>query len=258
MSKAFTPRATARLRTTIVDVITGLVERHTTSGRCEVVTDVARQYPIPIICALLGAPAEDSALFSDWTDDIFKVFSWDVAAHERAILVAWEELDAYIDEMVAHRRHTLTDDLISELIRAEDDGDRLSADELRMLAAGLLIAGTDTTRKQLAASVHVLCDHPTSGRWAQHPELRDECGRGDDAPFPDRVRHAAHGRRGRRNRRRHDPRPAHWSSPTRRRRTAIPPSTTIPTASTSPATSPRRCRLSARACTTASARISPG
>ena len=87
-------------------------------------------------------------------------------------MVAWEELDAYIDEMVAHRRHTLTDDLISELIRAEDDGDRLSADELRMLAAGLLIAGTDTTRNQLAASVHVLCDHPD--QWAllaQHPEL---------------------------------------------------------------------------------------
>ena len=172
VSKAFTPRATARLRTTIVDVITELVDRHTASGRCEVVTDIARQYPIPIICALLGAPPKDWELFSDWTDDIFKVFSWDVAAHERAILAAWEELDAYIDSMVAHRRQTLSDDLISELIRAEDDGDRLSAAELRMLAASLLMAGTDTTRNQLAASVHVLCDHPD--QWAllaQHPEL---------------------------------------------------------------------------------------
>ncbi len=74
--------------------------------------------------------------------------------------------------MVATRRHTLTDDLVSELIRAEDDGDRLNADGLRMLVAGLLLAGTDTTRNQLAASVHVLCDHP--GQWellAQYPEL---------------------------------------------------------------------------------------
>jgi cytochrome P450 len=172
VSKAFTPRATARLRTTIIDVITELVDRHTASGRCEVVTDIARQYPIPIICALIGAPPEDWELFSDWTDDIFKVFSWDVAAYERAILAAWEELDAYIDDMVAQRRQTLTDDLVSELIRAEDDGDRLSAAELRMLVAGLLMAGTDTTRNQLAASVHVLCDHPD--QWAllaQHPEL---------------------------------------------------------------------------------------
>jgi cytochrome P450 len=172
VSKAFTPRATARLRTTISDVITQLVDRHTPEGRCEVVTDIARRYPIPIICALIGAPPEDWELFSDWTDDIFKVFSWNAANEISVILAAWEELDAYIDDMVAHRRHVLTDDLLSELIRDEDDGDRLSADELRMLVAGLLMAGTDTTRNQLAASVHVLCEHPD--QWAllgQHAEL---------------------------------------------------------------------------------------
>jgi cytochrome P450 len=170
--KAFTPRATARLRATISDVINQLVDRHAVEGRCEVVTDIARRYPIPIICALLGAPPEDWELFSDWTDDIFKVFSWNAADEVSAILTAWEALDAYIDDMVSHRRDALTDDLISELIRAEDDGDRLSAGELRMLVAGLLMAGTDTTRNQLAASVHVLCDHPD--QWAllgQHPEL---------------------------------------------------------------------------------------
>ncbi len=66
----------------------------------------------------------------------------------------------------------LTGDLISDLIRAEDDGDRLSADELRMLVAALLMAGTDTTRLQLGAAAHVLCDHPD--QWAllgRHPEL---------------------------------------------------------------------------------------
>ena len=172
VSKAFTPRATARLRTTITDVITELVDRHAADGHCDVVTDIARRYPIPIICALLGAPAEDWELFSRWTDDIFKVLNWNAAANESAILSAWEELDTYIDDMVTRRRHTLSDDLISELIRAEEDGDHLSADELRTLAATLLIAGTDTTRNQLAASVHVLCEHPA--QWtllAEHPEL---------------------------------------------------------------------------------------
>ena len=172
VSKAFTPRATARLATTITDVITELVDLHEADGHCDVVSDIARQYPIPIICALLGAPPQDWQLFSDWTDDIFKAFSWNAADEIPVILAAWEELDAYIDDMVAHRRHTLTDDLISELIRAEDDGDRLSADELRMLVAGLLMAGTDTTRNQLGAAVHVLCDHPD--QWsllAERPEL---------------------------------------------------------------------------------------
>lgn len=170
--KAFTPRATARLRTAITDVITGLVDRHTADGRCEVVTDIARRYPIPIICALLGAPAQDWELFSGWADDILKIFGWNAAAQAPAILAAWQELDAYIDDMVAHRRRALTDDLLSELIRADDDGDRLNADELRMLVAALLMAGTDTTRHQLAASVQVLCDHPD--QWTllgSHPEL---------------------------------------------------------------------------------------
>jgi cytochrome P450 len=137
-----------------------------------VVTDIARQYPIPVICALLGAPPEDWELFSSWTDDILKAFSWNAAKETSAILTAWDALDTYIDDMLAHRRHALTDDLISELIRAEDDGDRLSADELRMLVAALLLAGTDTTRLQLSAAVHVLCDHPD--QWAllgRHPEL---------------------------------------------------------------------------------------
>lgn len=172
VSQAFTPRSTARLETTIVGVITELVDPLTSTGRCDVVSDIARRYPIPIICGLLGAPRQDWQLFSDWADDIFKTFTWNVADHAAVIMGAFDELDAYIDDMVAQRRHDLTDDLMSQLIRAEDDGDRLTADELRMLAGGLLMAGTDTTRNQLAAAVGDLCDHPE--QWAllaEHPEL---------------------------------------------------------------------------------------
>ena len=144
----------------------------TSTGRCDVVADIARRYPIPIICGLLGAPRQDWQLFSDWADDIFKLLTWNVANDAPVIMAAFDELDAYIEDMVARRRHNLTDDLISELIRAEDDGDRLTADELVMLAEGLLMAGTDTTRNQLAAAVQDLCDHPE--QWAllaAHPEL---------------------------------------------------------------------------------------
>ncbi len=172
VSQAFTPRSTARLETTVVGVITELVDPLTSTGRCDVVADIARRYPIPIICGLLGAPRQDWQLFSDWADDIFKIFTWNVADHAAVIMGAFDELDAYIDDMVAQRRHDLTDDLMSQLIRAEDDGDRLTADELRMLAGGLLMAGTDTTRNQLAAAVGDLCDHPE--QWAllaEHPEL---------------------------------------------------------------------------------------
>jgi cytochrome P450 len=172
VSKAFAPKATMRLRTTIVDIITGLVDSVSARGRCDVVTDIARQYPIPVICALLGAPPEDWELFSNWTDDILEAFGWDAANQTPAILTAWKALDDYIDDIVARRRRALTDDLVSDLIRAQDDGDRLSGDELRMMVAALLLGGTDTTRLQLAAAVHVLGDHPD--QWAllgRHPEL---------------------------------------------------------------------------------------
>src|SRR5262249_45112387 len=123
VSKAFAPKATARLRTTIVEIINGLFDRHTAVGRCDVAAAIARPYPIPVICALLGAPPEDWELFSDWTDDILQAFGWDAANQTPAILTAWAALDAYIDSMLACRRRALTDDLISELIAAEDHGD---------------------------------------------------------------------------------------------------------------------------------------
>lgn len=173
VSKAFTPRASARLHDTIVDVLDDLIDRVAAEGHCDIVTDIARPYPVPIICALLGAPREDWQQFSLWADDIFTAFTLNPdGIDEGLVMRAWGELDVYVDDMVAQRRHTLTDDLLSDLIRAEDDGDRLNADELRMLAAGLLLAGTDTTRNQLAASVDVLCDHPD--QWAllaERPEL---------------------------------------------------------------------------------------
>lgn len=155
-------------------MVNGLIDRVMDAGRCDVVTDIARPYPTPIMCALLGAPRADWQLFADWTEEVFKAFNFqpDATFDEAAVMHAWSELDAYVDDMVAARRNNLTDDLLSELIRAESEGERLNLDELRMLVAGFLMAGTDTTRNQLAASVQVLCEHPD--QWAKlrdHPEL---------------------------------------------------------------------------------------
>src|SRR6185437_5740214 len=121
VSKAFTPRATSRLQETIHEVVNGLIDQVADAGRCDVVTDIAYRYPTPIMCALLGAPREDWQLFADWTEEIFKALNFqpDVNFDEAAIMHAWNELDAYVDDMVAARRHNLTDDLVSELIRAE-------------------------------------------------------------------------------------------------------------------------------------------
>ncbi|MCV7411454.1 cytochrome [Mycobacterium florentinum] len=173
VAKAFTPRAVERLHATIVEVIDEIAEPISRRGHCDVVSDIARPYPVPVICALLGAPREDWQQFSLWADDIFKAFNFTfTAADVPDVMRAWGELDDYVDDMIARRRHTLTDDLLSDLIRAEHDGDRLNHDELRMLAAALLLAGTDTTRNQVAASIGVLCDHPDQWELLRdRPEL---------------------------------------------------------------------------------------
>jgi cytochrome P450 len=172
VSQAFTPRTCSRMRSACIEVITELVEAHTAVGRCDIVADIARPYPVQIICALLGVPRHDWALFSQWTDDISKIFGSNVAEDTPAILRAWDDLEGYVEELIAARRHCLTDDLISQLLRAEDNGYRLSHDELVNLLLILLNVGTDTTRNQLAAAIQVLCDHPD--QWellAAHPEL---------------------------------------------------------------------------------------
>ena len=129
VSRAFTPRATARMHDTIHTVINELIDGVVDSGRCEFVADIARPYPIPVICALLGAPREDWQQFSRWAEDIFKIVSFDInlAEEEPVVLKAWGEFDDYIDGMIAQRRQRLTDDLLSELIRIEDGGERLDA-----------------------------------------------------------------------------------------------------------------------------------
>jgi len=172
VAKAFTPRAAERMRRACVEVITDLVDRHTSAGHCDVVADIARPYPVPIICSLLGAPRQDWPLFSDWVTDLAKSLSMNVAEHQPAIVRAWQSMEAYLEELIAARRRSLTDDVISELIRAEYDGDRLTHDELVSLLVILFIGGTDTTRNQLAAAVQTLIGHPD--QWellAARPEL---------------------------------------------------------------------------------------
>jgi cytochrome P450 len=172
VAKAFTPRAVARLQQLIVEIITELLDAQLPAGRCDVVRDIAEGFPIPVICALLGTPRHDWKLFSEWANDIKKIFDWNLVADQPSILKAWQALDDYLEDMITHRRDTLTDDLISELIRAEDDGQKLDHDELLTLAVTLLGAGTDTTRHQLACAIDLFCDHPD--QWTllgERPEL---------------------------------------------------------------------------------------
>lgn len=171
-SPAFTPKATERLRPFMRQVVEDLVDSFVETGRCELVEDLCEPYPIPIICELLGAPKEDWRRFSGWATDIFRMFNNDLANDLPAIEDAMEELDRYVRAMVEERRGRPADDLLTRLIQVEEAGDRMTTDELVMMAEAVLMAGTDTTRNQLACAVALFADHPAQwARLAKDPSL---------------------------------------------------------------------------------------
>lgn len=172
VAPAFTPASADRLRPSMRQVVTDLVDAVAARGTCELVAEVCEPYPIPIICELLGAPKEDWKQFSEWATDIFRIFNQDLVTDLPAIERAAGELEAYVRAMVGARRTAPADDLLSDLIAVEEAGDRLGTDELVMLAEAVLMAGTDTTRNQLACSVALFAEHPD--QWATlaaRPEL---------------------------------------------------------------------------------------
>jgi cytochrome P450 len=172
VAPAFTPASANRLRPTMRAVVGELVDRVAPQGQCELVGDVCEPYPIPIICELLGAPPQDWKLFSSWATDIFRIFNSNLAEDLPLIERASAELTAYVADMIAERRADPRDDFLSDLIAIEEEGDRLSTEEMTMLAQAVLMAGTDTTRNQLACSVALFSEHPD--QWAllaERPEL---------------------------------------------------------------------------------------
>jgi cytochrome P450 len=172
VAPAFTPASANRLRPTMRNIVTDLVDAVIGEGQCEFVTDICEPYPIPIICELLGAPPEDWKLFSAWATDIFRIFNGMVAEDLPFIERAANELTAYVSAMITERRAEPRQDLLSDMIAIEEGGDRLSTEEMSMLAEATLMAGTDTTRNQLACSVALFAEHPD--QWsllAEHPEL---------------------------------------------------------------------------------------
>jgi cytochrome P450 len=172
VAKAFSPRAADRLRPFMRDVVSDLIDSVAPSGRADIAIDICEPYPIPIICELLGAPKKDWQLFSRWAEDVLKIFSGTVLDELDVIKLAQSELDEYTRGLIADRRNEPRDDLLTDLIAAEEEGDRLDTDELVMMVNAVIVAGTDTTRNQLGCAVGLLAQYPDQWKLlADQPEV---------------------------------------------------------------------------------------
>ncbi|MFF9604546.1 cytochrome P450 [Streptomyces sp. NPDC014684] len=146
VSKAFTPRTVERLKPYVHgladDLVAGLVE----AGGGDLLTDVAEPLPVAVIAEMLGVPEADRALLRPWSAAICGMYELNPSEETAASAVrASAEFSAYLAELIAARRERPGEDLISGLIAAHDEGDRLTEQEMISTAVLLLNAGHEAT-----------------------------------------------------------------------------------------------------------------
>src|SRR5437870_10294965 len=162
VSAAFTPRAIAALRPKIQRIVDECLDRVAARGEMDVIKDLALPVPSTVICEMMGVPVADRDRFTVWTAQATFGLAAGVLPPEMLgqAAAAGMSLAGYFQELIATRRTRLGDDLLSELIRAEEEGDRLSPSELISQAIGLLLAGFEPTIGLIGNGVRALVEHP--------------------------------------------------------------------------------------------------
>ncbi|MEV0116636.1 cytochrome P450 [Streptomyces sp. NPDC050844] len=157
LAKVFTVRRVELLRSRIEAEAHRLIDGLVAQGPPG---DLMEGFAVPfagtVVCDLLGVPFEDRERFRGWLD----AFSATTVMTEEEIEADTERLHGYIARLMVSRRERPQDDLISAMVKASDEEDRLSEKELVELASVLLIAGHETVSSQLIDSLYVLFTHP--------------------------------------------------------------------------------------------------
>jgi cytochrome P450 len=172
VNPAFTPRAVEKWRPAMRGFLGELFARVEDERRCDAVAALCKPYPSQVIAAVMGAPLKDAGRLWDWSNLIQRQFGMSIAEERPQIEHAVTEFYAYAGELLRRRRDDPGEDLISTLIAAEQEGDRLSDVELVNLVLNVLVGGVDTTQSQLAHALRLFADHPE--QWAlvaEQPEL---------------------------------------------------------------------------------------
>lgn len=144
-------------------VARGIVAAITDKREFDAVTDISAEMSLQVIADVLGVPAEDRMDVFRWSNAIgsLGIEDPDYAPTPEALGQAAAEMFAYCGELVEHRRkHGLTDDILSALLAAEVDGEKLNRDQLNEFFLLLAIAGNETTRNTLSHGILALAEHP--------------------------------------------------------------------------------------------------
>jgi len=161
VNRGFTPRRVADHEPRIRQICRELLDAVAPKGRCDFVRDVAAPLPMIVIGDLLGVAPEDRAMLLRWSDDLVSGVTGtptpEVAA---AAAKAFEEYSRYARQVIADRRRHPGDDLVSVLVHAEIDGERLDDDALVHETLLILVGGDETTRHVISGGMRALIEHP--------------------------------------------------------------------------------------------------
>ena len=163
VSHAFTPRAIERWRPAIERITNACLDAVEGRTEIDVIADLALPVPSTVICEMLGVPLSDRESFTQWTAEATHAITPNPFPDPEVIARAEQAANAltdYFHGLIAERRERPGDDLMTLLIRAEEDGDRLSPHELTGQTIGLLIAGFETTIGLIGNGVRALLLHP--------------------------------------------------------------------------------------------------
>ncbi|MEZ5141701.1 MAG: cytochrome P450 [Acidimicrobiales bacterium] len=161
VSTAFTPRRVEALRPRVQALVDEILDRAAETGELDVVHDLGFTVPVTVICELMGVPVADREQFGPWSSAATRlldgVIPEDAAMAGVAGLVS---IIGYFNDLYEERRRNPGDDLLSALVLAEEEGDRLSEAELRSMTVLLFVAGHETTTNLIGNGAKALLEHP--------------------------------------------------------------------------------------------------
>src|SRR5215208_3422079 len=173
VNPAFTPRSADKWRPAMREFLERLWGPLAEADRCEFVDAFAKPYPSLTIATVMGAPLEDAPKLHEWSNLIQRQFDGPSLLHEReSIERACAEFYEWAGALIERGKEDPSDDLISTLIAAEQEGDRLSDVECMNLVLNVLVGGVDTTQSQLAHALRLFAANPEQWQLlAERPEL---------------------------------------------------------------------------------------
>jgi hypothetical protein len=164
VSRAFTPRVVEGLRPRIQQIADGLLDRVQGEGRMEVIGDLAYPLPVTVISEMLGVPKADRERIKQWSADIARSLDAIGLAADQAIVdrgrAGRRAIGDYFRSLIPERKKRPRGDLLSLLIEAEEQGDKLSEGELLATCILLYIAGHETTVNLIGNGLLALLRHP--------------------------------------------------------------------------------------------------